>query len=224
MQLTISLSTLLLTLPGLTSAHMMLDHPSVWGRKSQGSNLETPLNRKSGKNWPHHGAKKDTSEVLELKAGQDEKLPIVCGEALGKPNPAKVCKAKSDIHMGGGCALSIAYKNVGKPSKDDFIVISVNHNCPQLGPFTHSFPMPENLPECEACTCAWTWVPDERSSADEMYMNTFNCKVTGGKKGKIQGGKKPIYFGVEGGVEGGKGGRPKYKTKFKNGAQKLKVQ
>jgi len=70
--------------------------------------------------------------------------------------------------MGGGCALSIAYNNVGKPTKNDFIVISVNHNCPQLGPFTHSFPMPKNLPDCEACTCAWTWVPDERSSADEM--------------------------------------------------------
>lgn len=55
-------------------------------------------------------------------------------------------------------------------------------------------------------------------------MNTFNCKVTGGKQGKIQGGRKPIYFGVEGGVKGGSGGRPKYKTKFPNGAQKLKVQ
>lgn len=56
-------------------------------------------------------------------------------------------------------------------------------------------------------------------------MNTFNCKVTGGKNGKIVGGKKPIYFGVEGGVKGqGNGGRPKYKTQFQNGAQKLNVQ
>jgi len=75
---------------------MMLDHPSVWGYKSQGSNLEVPLNRKTGKNWPHHGAKKDTSEVMVLKAGASEKLAIVCGEAKGKAKEAaKICKAKS---------------------------------------------------------------------------------------------------------------------------------
>lgn len=107
MQLTISFTTLLLALPLLTSAHMMVDHPSVWGRKSQGSNLETPLNRKTGKNWPHHGAKKDTSEVMELKAGQAENLAIVCGEALGK-DPVKSCKAKSGMFRFRGIVFSIA--------------------------------------------------------------------------------------------------------------------
>lgn len=52
-------------------------------------------------------------------------------------------------------------------------------------------------------------------------MNTFNCKVTGGKEGTITGGKKPIYFGVEGGVKGGGNGRPMYKNKFPNGAQPI---
>ena len=54
-------------------------------------------------------------------------------------------------------------------------------------------------------------------------MNTFNCKVAGNKAGKIKNAKKPIYFGVEGGVKGSGGGRPMYKTKFQNGAQNLNV-
>ena len=98
MQFTINLVTLLLSLPLLTSAHMIIEHPSVWGRKSQGSSLENPLNRGTGKNWPHHGATKDTSEVMELKAGQDKKLPIVCGEALGKADQAaKLCTVKAGM-------------------------------------------------------------------------------------------------------------------------------
>lgn len=80
--------------------------------------------------------------------------------------------------MGGGCALAIAYKNPndeGSISKDDFRVISVVHDCPTLGPFTHSFEIPGNLPACEECTCAWLWVPNPQSSADEMV--SFNSPV-----------------------------------------------
>lgn len=95
----LSFSTTLLLLPLLTSAHMMLEHPSVWGRKTQKSSLETPLNSKTGANWLHHGAKKDTDEVMTLTAGQAESLPIICGEALGKAGEAgQLCKAKSGTY------------------------------------------------------------------------------------------------------------------------------
>lgn len=54
-------------------------------------------------------------------------------------------------------------------------------------------------------------------------MNTFNCKINGDNGGKVTGGKKPIYFGVEGGVKGSGGGRPMYNNKFSNGAQEITI-
>lgn len=56
-----------------------------------------------------------------------------------------------------------------------------------------------------------------------QYMNTFNCRVTGNTQGRIKGGKKPIYVGVEGGANGMGIKRPMYKSTFKNGAQKITV-
>lgn len=97
--LTLSLTTLLSTLPLLTTAHMLLDNGAVWGRNSQGSSLENPLNRQSGGNWLHHGASKDTDKFMQLTPGQPKVLPIVCGEAMRKNKQAgDLCKAKSGMH------------------------------------------------------------------------------------------------------------------------------
>ena len=93
MQLQLTLLATTTFLPLLATAHMMLDHNAVWGRKSQGGSLENPLNSKSGDDWLHHKAKKDTNDFVVLTPGQGQELNIVCGEALGG-NPKSKCKTR----------------------------------------------------------------------------------------------------------------------------------
>lgn len=94
MQLLLSFIVLLtLTATNVATAHMCFDNPAVWGLESQGASLENPLNWQNGNSWLHHGAKKDTNAVLELTPGSSPKLPIVCGEAVGKSARAgDICK------------------------------------------------------------------------------------------------------------------------------------
>eukprot|EP01097_Dermamoeba_algensis_P000123 TRINITY_DN1042_c0_g2_i1.p1 TRINITY_DN1042_c0_g2~~TRINITY_DN1042_c0_g2_i1.p1 ORF type:complete len:229 (+),score=53.93 TRINITY_DN1042_c0_g2_i1:104-790(+) len=204
--------------------HMMMSHPSVWGRNSQKWELQNPLNSGT-RNWFMHGAKKDTNSQLTLRAGGSVTIPIICGGAYGQEgSAASKCRPfASALHKGGGCALSIAYKSANSVTKDDFTIFSVNYDCPNSG-INIPFRIPSNLPSCADCVCAWTWIPNEESSTNEMYMNGFNCKVEGGS-GRLTGGPKLTYFAVPGGRN--PGFRPRYnqpRTGIKNGAQTLQVQ
>lgn len=98
MQLSFTTATALVltNLPILINAHMMFAHNSVWGFKSVGGGLETPLNRQSGGNWLHHGQRKDNDNFLELTPGGSKSLDIVCGEAAKNPGQASSkCKTRA---------------------------------------------------------------------------------------------------------------------------------
>ncbi|CAE6400146.1 unnamed protein product [Rhizoctonia solani] len=80
----------------------------------------------------------------------------------------------------GGCALAIAYKSdATQVQPEDFVVFSINHRC-VWDRFT-DFQVPANMPACPngKCTCAWFWQHREDSGGDEMYMNGFQCNITG---------------------------------------------
>lgn len=76
--------------------------------------------------------------------------------------------------------MAIAYKSdVSQVQPEDFVVFSVNHRC--IWDRYTDFQIPANMPECPngKCTCAWFWQHREDAGGDEMYMNGFQCKITG---------------------------------------------
>ncbi|KAJ3057173.1 hypothetical protein HK097_011178 [Rhizophlyctis rosea] len=205
-----------LLLPTLVSAHMRIGLPSTWGGNDW--SLETPLNSGTS-NWFCAGRGRSNAAPTELKAGGTLSVPVICGEASDQPdNGVSICSGDTAaFHKGGGCGIAISYKDpkvIG-----DFHLISVNHNCPDRGARVN-FELPSNLPNGDA-VCSWTWVPNPEGSADEMYMNCFNCKVTGGTSGTITKAATPLYWGVPG-APGGYN-RPQYNKNFPNGRQHIEV-
>lgn len=78
------------------SAHMCFATTATWGAKTQKGQLENPLNMAFGDKWPHHNAKRDTDKFITLEPGSEPEFPIVCGEAISKPEKAKeLCKLKA---------------------------------------------------------------------------------------------------------------------------------
>jgi hypothetical protein len=91
---------LLSLLAPAASAHMIFNTPSTWGLATQGGDLEKPLNAAFGPRWPHHGATKDTEEVVTFTPGSNPSFPITCGEAAGEPGKASgVCKTEAGMFM-----------------------------------------------------------------------------------------------------------------------------
>ncbi|KAJ3035485.1 hypothetical protein HDV00_003734 [Rhizophlyctis rosea] len=209
------LTSTLLVLTSTASAHMLVGSESVWG---YGADLEMPLNAGSS-NWFCHGQSGPSKTPVQLKPGGNWDVPIMCGEAVDDPtNAADICSADPNaFHGGGGCGLSIAYKS-NPSSLTDFTLISVAANCPNDGNPV-SFKLPPNLPAGEA-VCSWIWIPNPNASADEMYMNCFDCTVSGSTSGAISGAH-PVGWAVPG--IGADGERPMYKDKFEDGAQVISV-
>ncbi|KAI9094988.1 hypothetical protein DFS34DRAFT_628035 [Phlyctochytrium arcticum] len=213
----IASAALLALLPLAANAHMMLSDPSVWGGRK--ADLENPL---TGNNFfCHRESRNGNKNVMNIKAGSTLNLPITCGEAASNPdNAASICADDpNQFHNGGGCGLSIAYKTGA--GINDFTMFSVAANCPDKGKRVN-FQVPANLPACEECTCAWTWIPDPSASADEFYMNCFTCKIEG-NQGTITGGTKlSDHLWAVNGVPA-RGERPLYKKVLPNGAQEVQV-
>ncbi|KAJ3004471.1 hypothetical protein HKX48_001202 [Thoreauomyces humboldtii] len=170
------------------SAHMMLGIPEVWG-PSDKSDLENPLTQDT-QNWFCHGQSQSLgSGTLDITPGGTLSIPIVCGAAQSKPgNAQQICGGDPDSwHSGGGSALSIAYKATGAKAADFYMFSQVAKSPYQFT--SANFHVPANLPATDAATCAWTWIPAE--SANEIYMNCFDCRVLGGSgNGTITGGTK----------------------------------
>lgn len=203
-------------------AHMLISLPSTWGLSGD---LEVPLSN-SDSDWFCHGQTKDTNVVTTLNAGTSISVPIVCGEAIDDPtNGGSICSDDTAAyHGGGGCALSISYNL--SPDITDFTMFSVNVDCPKEGQAMIPFEIPDNLPTGNA-VCAWTWIPDKGYSAEEMYMNCFNCRVAGGSSGSLTGGTDLVdhlwavpYPGV-GNTENGDRGN--YRDVFEDGALSIQV-
>ncbi|TPX59851.1 hypothetical protein SpCBS45565_g07651 [Spizellomyces sp. 'palustris'] len=203
----------------VANAHMMISLPTVWGGLK--SDLENPLNAGT-KNYFCHGEKSGKG-VTTIQAGSSLSVPVVCGEAATNPSKApSICADDPNaFHNGGGCGLSIAYTN--KPGINDFTMFSVNANCPNKGNPV-SFQVPANLPACDNCVCSWTWIPDPSASADEFYMNCFNCKIVSQTTGTLTGGTKlKDHMWAVPGFGTPTEERPLYKKVLPNGALKLQV-
>ncbi|CDZ98469.1 hypothetical protein [Phaffia rhodozyma] len=74
---------------------------------------------------------------------------------------------ETDSKWLGGCALAIAYESdVTKVKPEDFVVLSVNHEC--VWKRKVNFEIPEDIPACPpgGCHCTWNWI-HEAVWADE---------------------------------------------------------
>ncbi|KAF7796010.1 hypothetical protein EIP86_007179 [Pleurotus ostreatoroseus] len=79
-----------------------------------------------------------------------------------------------------GCAIAIAYKSdVNDVQPEDFAIFTTNHTCPWY--LNTNFDIPAGMPACPegGCICAWFWIHAADSGAEQMYMNGFQCKITG---------------------------------------------
>ncbi|KAJ3152370.1 hypothetical protein HDU86_005899 [Geranomyces michiganensis] len=218
-----SLAAIALLVP-LSSAHMMIRSPGVWGGNDV--SLENPLTAEDS-DWFCHGRKKSDASRgrTTFTAGETTTIPTICGEAVDDyKNANNICTDPSSWHGGGGCALSILYKNNASPSDaDDFVTFSVAADCPnKANPVP--FKVPANLPNIEDAVCAWTWIPNPRNAASEMYMNCFSCAVVGGPSGQVTGGiKMKDHLWAVPGAPSGDSAKRQIKNKLSDGAQQVEV-
>ncbi|RPA80138.1 hypothetical protein BJ508DRAFT_199625, partial [Ascobolus immersus RN42] len=182
-------------LPATVMGHIAMWHPSVYGAEDgYGHELATPLADMGFSQWWFHGKlSSKPSEVLELPAGGSVTVELACNRKFtsmgntndGSNNPCPV--DTPSMHAGTpleqkqlrGCALAIAYKSdASSVDKDEFTVFSVNTDCVKDRRTT--FQVPKDMPSCSGgkCICAWFW--QGQNSADEMYMNGFDCNITSG--------------------------------------------
>ncbi|KAG8749125.1 hypothetical protein FRC12_013563, partial [Ceratobasidium sp. 428] len=134
------------------------------------------------------------------------------------PGPPSRLIHTNGINDLGGCAMAIAYKSDVKDVRpEDLVVFSVNHQC--IWTRYTDFKVPAKMPPCPngKCICAWLWQHQPDAGGDEMYMNGFQCRITGATsttpipKGKVpvdctkdrslcvKGPKVPIYWDQAGG-------------------------
>ncbi|KAG8714139.1 hypothetical protein FRC11_009714 [Ceratobasidium sp. 423] len=200
---------------------------------SRDNRPQAPLKNLPFDQWWFHGhldQPPHANDIMELPAGGKVTTELACdkdatsywpsGPGGDRQNGNDPCPGPPSqlIHTNGlndlgGCALAIAYKSdATQVQPEDFVVFSINHRC-IWDRFT-DFQIPANMPACPngKCTCAWFWQHREDSGGDEMYMNGFQCKVTGATattaipKGQVpvrcvddsskcvKGAKQPFYW------------------------------
>ncbi|KAL5635058.1 hypothetical protein ACGC1H_002927 [Rhizoctonia solani] len=194
---------------------------------------QAPLQRLPFNQWWFHGhldQPPHPNDVMELPAGGKVTTELACDKDAtshwpsgpggdqqsgndpcpGSPIQRFHTNGLDDL---GGCALAIAYKSdATQVQPEDFVVFSINHRC--LWDRFTDFQVPANMPACPngKCTCAWFWQHREDAGGDEMYMNGFQCNVTGATattpipKGQVparcvgdsskcvKGAKQPFYW------------------------------
>ncbi|RPB25037.1 hypothetical protein L211DRAFT_134950 [Terfezia boudieri ATCC MYA-4762] len=174
-------------------AHIGMWHPSVYGFNGDGYSIAEPLSEKGFDKWWMHGQKNKKPKdgaVFELPAGGQVTVELACnkqytsfGNEGGGNNP---CPPDTpSMHAGNpvkdsqlrGCGLAIAYKSdINDAQPEEFTVFSVNQKC--VKDKNTVFQVPAGMPACpgDKCICAWFW--QGQNSANEMYMNGFDCKIT----------------------------------------------
>ncbi|ORZ35857.1 hypothetical protein BCR44DRAFT_35494 [Catenaria anguillulae PL171] len=188
----------ILSLASTAHSHLVMALPSTWGLDTS---LENPLTQRTS-NWVCGGRQRPANgPVTTIQAGQVLHVPVTCGEAIHNLGGAAYqCATDSDgtndYHGGGGCALSIAYTS--SPRVEDFVVFSVNHDCPRAWSTWIPFNVPINLPAGEA-TMAWTWIPPSTHAQPEMYFNCATVRVQG-PSAQLTGGRRLLdhIYGVPG--------------------------
>lgn len=165
---------------------------------------EDPLQEFTFANWWFHGTEHlkqppHPGDYLEFPAGGELFVELACdkgatssftsnpgGDIRDGNNP---CPGQGPLeyHTTGindvaGCAFSIAYtpaSQIGSIKPEDLTIFSVNHTC-VWERFT-KFQVPKDMPACPegGCTCAWHWIHNDDAGAEQMYMNGFQCQITG---------------------------------------------
>lgn len=167
---------------------------------SRDNRPQAPLKGLPFDQWWFHGhldQPPHPNDVMELPAGGKVTTELACDKDATSwwesgpggntqngndpcPGPPSVLIHTNGIDDLGGCALAIAYKSdVNDVQPEDFVVFSINHQC--VWDRYTDFPVPANMPACPngKCICAWFWQHREDAGGDEMYMNGFQCNVTG---------------------------------------------
>ncbi|KAF8606550.1 hypothetical protein BDV93DRAFT_489341 [Ceratobasidium sp. AG-I] len=167
---------------------------------SRDNRPQAPLRQLPFSQWWMHGhldQPPHPDDVFELPAGGTAVAELACDKDATSwwpsgpggdqqngddpcPGPPSKLIHANNINDLGGCALAIAYKSdVNDVKPEDLVVFSVNHQC-IWNRFTN-FPVPAQMPACPngKCICAWLWQHREDAGGDEMYMNGFQCSVTG---------------------------------------------
>lgn len=167
---------------------------------SRDNRPQAPLKNLPFSQWWMHGhldQPPHPNDVFELPAGGTATAELACDKDATSywtsgpggdqrngndpcPGPPSKLIHSNGINDLGGCALAIAYKSdVNDVKPEDLVVFSVNHQC-IWNRFT-DFPVPAKMPACPngKCICAWLWQHQPDAGGDEMYMNGFQCSVTG---------------------------------------------
>lgn len=174
--------------------HLIFSDPSVYTGDLPVWELEKPLIQSTPLDkWYCAGRSRPVdAPTLELVSGGSIDVPILCGEApLGadKSTATRFCDNDRNALHGaeeGGCALSI------KIGEQNFVMLSVVHECPKSDWSSVTFEVPEGLPSIRDAECAWSWRPPLMFAQPESYMNCFKCEIVGDFEGKIVGGTELI--------------------------------
>ncbi|KIK47453.1 hypothetical protein CY34DRAFT_764229 [Suillus luteus UH-Slu-Lm8-n1] len=191
-------------------AHIAFWHPSMWGFNvtdkdpaySYDNRPVTPLARMTFDEWWFHNHLRyppHPNDVFELPAGKAAIAELGCNKGATTwwnsseggdvrqgdwpcPRSTSVQFHTKSVDDVKGCALAIVQESdVSKIKPEDFTVFSVNQTC-VWHRFT-TFQVPADMPACPGgkCTCAWFWIHSPDSGSEQMYMNAFQCTVTGSK-------------------------------------------
>ncbi|OSC99905.1 hypothetical protein PYCCODRAFT_1372210 [Trametes coccinea BRFM310] len=190
----------------LTSGHIAFWHNSMYGFNVTEQTFPydnrpvVPLQYMTFQEWwfhnhldypPHPG------DFFDFPAGKAATAELACnkgattwfnsseGGNIQNGNDPCPGSPPSEYHTTGiddvkGCAMAIAYESdVRKIKPEDFTVFSVNQTCVWYR-FT-DFQVPERMPPCPpgGCHCAWFWIHSPDSGGEQIYMNGFQCNITG---------------------------------------------
>jgi len=205
----LSLLSLGLVLAPSVAGHVTAWHASMFGFNftTGGNRPQDPLqDRKfAGEGgWWFHGHldyPPHKEDVLEFPAGGETFVELTCDKGASSSytsNPGGDIRNGNDVCPGAttleyhttgiddvkGCSFGIAYTPVSKVSTiqpEDFVIFTVNHTC-VWERFT-KFEVPADMPACPegGCTCAWFWVHSADAGSEQIYMNGYQCQITGAK-------------------------------------------
>ncbi|KAK3825587.1 MAG: hypothetical protein J3Q66DRAFT_396541 [Benniella sp.] len=140
---------------------------------------DAPLYDKCGdKQYPCGGYPPDKVIVQTFQAGQIINVRFNNGE-YGTPGQAPLTpKSDQARHAGGLCEFSLSYDQ-GKT----FGVFARYHgSCPDMY-YDWPVKLPDNLPSCESCIFAWTWI-NAAAARPEFYMSCADVKIVGNPGGQ----------------------------------------
>ncbi|KAF8979315.1 hypothetical protein BGZ52_005022 [Haplosporangium bisporale] len=126
-----------------------------------------------GKTYPCGGYPPDRQVVQSFQAG--ETINVRFGNAqFGSPGQPPLQPTSNQArHAGGLCEFALSYDN-GRT----FGVFARYHgSCPDM---YYDWPvrLPDNIPSCESCIFAWTWINAAATQA-EFYMGCADIKIVG---------------------------------------------